>query len=65
MVLFPSLNTPIKNWHGKTVWIVGASTGIGQATAAALHHQGARVVVSARSAQTLDDFVQQHGKSVV
>lgn len=63
MVLFPSLNTPIKNWHGKTVWIVGASTGIGQATAAALHHQGARVVVSARSAQTLDDFVQQHAGS--
>jgi NAD(P)-dependent dehydrogenase (short-subunit alcohol dehydrogenase family) len=50
----------MQDWHGKTVWIVGASSGIGQATAAALHRAGARVVVSARKAQALDAFVQQH-----
>lgn len=60
MTLFPALNPPITDWHGKTVWIVGASSGIGQATAAALHGLGARVIVSARQAPALDAFVQQH-----
>ena len=60
MSLFPPLNPPLADWHGKTVWIVGASSGIGQATASALHRQGARVVVSARQAQALQDFVLAH-----
>lgn len=59
-ILFPPLNRPMKDWHGKAVWIVGASTGIGQATAAELHGLGARVIVSARNASALDAFVQQH-----
>jgi NAD(P)-dependent dehydrogenase (short-subunit alcohol dehydrogenase family) len=42
------------------VWLVGASTGIGRATAARLHGLGARVVVSARSRDALDGFVAQH-----
>ncbi|NDP40988.1 MAG: SDR family NAD(P)-dependent oxidoreductase [Rhodoferax sp.] len=58
--LFPALNRPMQDWHGKTVWIVGASSGIGEATAAALHALGARVIVSARQAQALDAFVQRH-----
>lgn len=53
-------NPPLNDWHGKTVWLVGASSGIGQATAHALHARGARVVVSARNAQSLDDFVRDH-----
>jgi NAD(P)-dependent dehydrogenase (short-subunit alcohol dehydrogenase family) len=44
-----SLNPPIENWSGRTVWLVGASTGIGRATASRLHALGAHVVVSARS----------------
>jgi NAD(P)-dependent dehydrogenase (short-subunit alcohol dehydrogenase family) len=64
MNFFARLNAPMPDWHGKTVWIVGASSGIGQATAAALHGAGARVVVSARKAQALADFVQQHPGSV-
>jgi NAD(P)-dependent dehydrogenase (short-subunit alcohol dehydrogenase family) len=55
-----TLNPPITDWRGKTVWIIGASTGIGQATAAALHAQGARVVVSARKAAALETFVTSH-----
>lgn len=57
---WPPLNPPLRDWHGKTVWIVGASTGIGAATAAALHARGARVVVSARNAQALEQFAAQH-----
>lgn len=58
--IFSPLNPPMPHWAGKTVWIIGASSGIGQATASALHAQGARVVVSARQAQALRDFVAQH-----
>jgi NAD(P)-dependent dehydrogenase (short-subunit alcohol dehydrogenase family) len=42
------------------VWLVGASTGIGRATAARLHALGATVIVSARSAGKLDAFVDRH-----
>ena len=58
--LLTPLNPPLADWRGKTVWIVGASSGIGQATASALHGQGARVVVSARQAALLDEFVAKH-----
>jgi NAD(P)-dependent dehydrogenase (short-subunit alcohol dehydrogenase family) len=54
------LNPPLRAWKGRTAWIVGASTGIGRATAAQLHAAGARVIVSARNAQALDEFVAQH-----
>lgn len=54
------LNPPLKDWAGRVVWLVGASTGIGQATASRLHALGARVVVSARSAAALDAFVGEH-----
>ena len=57
---FSPLNPPLESWQGKTVWLVGASTGIGEATAAALHALGAKVIVSARKAQALNTFVQEH-----
>jgi NAD(P)-dependent dehydrogenase (short-subunit alcohol dehydrogenase family) len=60
MSLFTPLNPPIADWRGKTVWLVGASTGIGAATAAQLHVLGAQVVVSARNQAALDVFVQAH-----
>jgi NAD(P)-dependent dehydrogenase (short-subunit alcohol dehydrogenase family) len=59
-----ALNPRIDTWAGKTVWLVGASTGIGRATASALHAAGARVVVSARSRETLDSFVATHAGSL-
>ena len=60
MPLLPPLNPPLRDWRGQTVWIIGASTGIGRATAAALHRAGARVTVSARKAAALSEFVAQH-----
>ena len=59
-----SYNPPFKDWHGKTVWLVGASSGIGRATAHALHAQGAKVFVSARSQQALDVFAAEHPGAV-
>ncbi len=55
-----SLNPRITEWAGRRVWIVGASTGIGRATAALLHARGAQVVVSARGEAALDSFTQAH-----
>ena len=54
------MNPPIRQWQGQRVWLVGASTGIGRATASALHARGARVIVSARSPEPLHSFVDAH-----
>ena len=59
-----SFNSPFTDWHGKSVWLVGASSGIGEATAAALHAAGARVFVSARNAASLAQFVEAHPSAV-
>ena len=60
-----SHNLPINDWRGKTVWLVGASTGIGRATAHQLHTLGAKVIVSARSQPALDEFAAEHPGATV
>ena len=55
---WPSFNPRISDWRGQRVWVIGASSGIGEATASALHARGAQVLVSARKAVSLDAFVQ-------
>jgi NAD(P)-dependent dehydrogenase (short-subunit alcohol dehydrogenase family) len=60
MHVLKPLNPPITNWQGRSVWLIGASSGIGLATAKALHAAGARVVVSARKAELLQQFVDAH-----
>ncbi len=54
------LNPTITDWQGRSVWLIGASSGIGLATAQALHTAGARVVVSARKSELLQAFVDTH-----
>jgi NAD(P)-dependent dehydrogenase (short-subunit alcohol dehydrogenase family) len=49
-----ALNPVVKGWGGRSVWLVGASSGIGAATAGLLIERGARVAVSARNAQALE-----------
>lgn len=60
MAFFTPFNPPITDWHGRSVWLVGASSGIGLACAEALHAAGARVCVSARQAALLQDFADRH-----
>lgn len=59
-----ALNPRIENWSGCRAWIVGASSGIGLATASALHARGARVAVSARNGVSLQRFVAEHPGSL-
>lgn len=64
MAWLSPFNQALNNWHGRSVWLVGASSGIGLACAKALHAQGAKVCVSARQAALLNDFVAQHPTSM-
>ena len=54
MPLLRPLNPPIASFKGLRVWVVGASTGIGAATAQRLLTEGATVAVSARSRDALE-----------
>ncbi|MBD3749931.1 MAG: SDR family oxidoreductase [Sphingobacteriales bacterium] len=49
------------NFKNKIVWITGASSGIGEALVYALNHQGAKLIISSRKAETLYK-VKQHCK---
>lgn len=59
-----SLNPKLTDWHGRVAWVIGASSGIGRATAHELHGLGAQVVVSARNAAALQGFVDEHPGSM-
>jgi NAD(P)-dependent dehydrogenase (short-subunit alcohol dehydrogenase family) len=58
-----ALNPRITGWSGQVVWLVGASTGIGRATAERLHAAGAQVIISARNAIVLAQFTQRHERA--
>jgi short-subunit dehydrogenase len=53
------LNPRIESWRGRRVWLVGASTGIGEALARALAARGARLALSARSASGLTGLIDR------
>jgi short-subunit dehydrogenase len=55
------LNTPIKDWTGKRVWVIGASQGIGEALARALLARKAKVALSARGRERLEEIAETAG----
>lgn len=63
--LFGPLNPPIDSWRGKTVWLVGASSGIGAALAQQLLAQEARVILSARRVEQLNHIANAHPNALV
>ncbi|WP_151448884.1 SDR family NAD(P)-dependent oxidoreductase [Lacisediminimonas profundi] len=53
------MNPPVTSWAGRRVWIIGASSGIGAATARLLRQHGARLALSARSGAALHDIANE------
>jgi len=59
------LNPPVRDWSGRRVWIVGASSGIGAALGRALLARGARVILSARNRTRLEEVAAGHAGAAV
>ena len=47
------------SWHNKTVWITGASSGIGRAAANRWTELGARIILSSRKEEALQEVANQ------
>ena len=59
------MNPKIQDWRGVRVWVVGASTGIGAATAQHLLSLGARVALSARNETALRQLAADSGQALI
>jgi NADP-dependent 3-hydroxy acid dehydrogenase YdfG len=59
------MNPKIQDWRNQRVWVIGASTGIGAATAKHLLSLGARVALSARNQEALQQVATSGGQSMV
>src|SRR5271156_2562692 len=57
--------TQMKRLEGKVAVVTGGNSGIGLATAIRLQEEGAKVAISGRSKQTLDEAVRTIGNGVV
>jgi len=60
-----AMNPRIRNWKGARVWVIGASTGIGAATASLLLTKGAQVALSARNASALQTLADNNSLALV
>lgn len=60
MSFWRKLNPPVRDWSGRKVWIIGASSGIGAALARSLLDLGAHVALSARRQEQLEVVAQGH-----
>lgn len=59
------MNRKLDDWRDQRVWIIGASSGIGAATARLLLEQGARLALSARNANALNNVAVDHPEALV
>jgi len=65
MPLLKPLNPPLPRWADARVWVIGASYGIGAEVAKALLAAGARVALSARSADKLAAVAGEHPRALL
>ncbi len=49
------------NYQGKTIWITGASSGIGEAFAQAFYNEGANLILSSRREEALNEVKESLG----
>lgn len=59
------MNKPIRDWRNQTVWIIGASSGIGAALAKSLLKLDANVILSARRQNLLALVADNHPRAHV
>jgi short-subunit dehydrogenase len=59
------MNPKIKDWRGKRVWIIGASSGIGAETARKLLARGTRLAMSARNREGLQTMAIGHPEVLI
>ncbi|MBC3812589.1 SDR family NAD(P)-dependent oxidoreductase [Undibacterium aquatile] len=58
------MNPRIRDWQGKRVWVIGASTGIGAEVARLLLTKGATVALSARNREQLQHIALAYPKAL-
>ena len=60
-----ALNPPLPPWPDCRIWVIGASTGIGAATAKAMLAAGARVALSARKTDLLGEVAGGNSRALI
>jgi short-subunit dehydrogenase len=64
-VLFGPMNQPVSDLRGLRIWLVGASSGIGAELARQALQAGARVALSARRADVLQEVAAAHKNAFI
>lgn len=64
-MIFAPMNKPVHDWHGRRIWVIGASSGIGAALARQALAAGARVALSARRADALQEVAAGYPQALV
>ncbi|MBP0598676.1 SDR family NAD(P)-dependent oxidoreductase [Herbaspirillum sp. LeCh32-8] len=59
------MNRPVRDWAGLRIWVVGASSGIGAALAQQALAAGARVALSARRTEALEEVAGGHAQAFI
>ncbi|BBY38036.1 short-chain dehydrogenase [Mycobacterium mantenii] len=59
------MSAPVRPLDGKVVWVTGAGKGLGRAIATGLVADGATVIATARTLETLESLVGQHPTGAV